>query len=228
MSVIYEERPADSPYAYTVARIQAVSAGVNLFPADGHWYLYLMRSEGKTTLALGGPITKAVYLPHDGNTESLGIRFKMGMFMPYLPVNTLRDNAIALPEASSKSFWLNGAAWEYPTLENADTFIDRLVREGALVREPVVQAAINGELKDDLSLRSVQRRFLQATGVTHSYLYQIERAKKAVALLQQGVSILDTVDVAGYSDQPHLTRALKHFMGQTPAQILRQNQLSLA
>jgi methylphosphotriester-DNA--protein-cysteine methyltransferase len=40
-------------------------------------------------------------------------------------------------------------------------------------------------------------------------------------LLQQGVSILDTVDQAGYFDQPHLTRALKHLMGQTPAQIIR-------
>ena len=28
---------------------------------------------------------------------------------------------------------------------------------------------------------------------------------------------------AGYADQPHLTRSLKRFIGQTPAQILRSN-----
>ncbi len=41
-----------------------------------------------------------------------------------------------------------------------------------------------------------------------------------MTLLQQGVSIVDTVDQAGYADQPHLTRSLKRFIGQTPAQLL--------
>jgi len=77
----------------------------------------------------------------------------------------------------------------------------------------------------DLSLRSVQRRFLRATGLTHGLVVQIERAQRAMKLLQQGVSILDTVDQAGYADQPHLTRALKRLVGQTPAQILKVNTL---
>ncbi len=50
------------------------------------------------------------------------------------------------------------------------------------------------------------------------------RARHARTLLQQGISILDTVEQAGYADQPHLTRSLKRFMGQTPAQILRSIQ----
>jgi AraC-like DNA-binding protein len=37
--------------------------------------------------------------------------------------------------------------------------------------------------------------------------------------LRQGVSILDTVEQAGYADQPHLTRSLKRLIGQTPAQL---------
>ncbi len=52
---------------------------------------------------------------------------------------------------------------------------------------------------------------------------KLDRARQAADLLAQGVSILDTVDQAGYADQPHLTRSLKHFIGQTPAQILRVN-----
>jgi hypothetical protein len=39
--------------------------------------------------------------------------------------------------------------------------------------------------------------------------------------LTQGVSILDTVHEAGYFDQAHLTRSLRHFIGQTPARIIR-------
>jgi methylphosphotriester-DNA--protein-cysteine methyltransferase len=65
----------------------------------------------------------------------------------------------------------------------------------------------------------VQRRFLRATGLTHGAVSQIERAHRAVALLRQGVSILDTVERAGYADQPHLTRSLKRLIGQTPAQL---------
>ncbi len=38
------------------------------------------------------------------------------------------------------------------------------------------------------------------------------------------MSILDTVERAGYFDQPHLTRSLKRFIGQTPAQIITRNQ----
>jgi methylphosphotriester-DNA--protein-cysteine methyltransferase len=58
---------------------------------------------------------------------------------------------------------------------------------------------------------------------------QIERARYATTLLQQGLSILDVVYEAGYYDQPHLTRALKHFIGQTSAQLMdrsRSQQLS--
>jgi AraC-like DNA-binding protein len=35
------------------------------------------------------------------------------------------------------------------------------------------------------------------------------------------MSIPDTMYELGYFDQPHLTRALKHFVGFTPAQLLR-------
>ena len=45
------------------------------------------------------------------------------------------------------SFWLAGSAWEFPNYENADTFIQRLVRDGLLVRDEIVDAAIKGEIK---------------------------------------------------------------------------------
>jgi hypothetical protein len=35
-----------------------------------------------------------------------------------------------------------------------------------------------------------------------------------------GVFRLETLWQAGYADQPHLTRSLKRFVGQTPAQIV--------
>lgn len=61
---------------------------------------------------------------------------------------------------------------------------------------------------------------MRTTGLTHGAARRIERARYATTLLQQGVPILDAVHEAGYFDQPHLTRSLKRFIGQTPAQIM--------
>ena len=84
-------------------------------------------------------------------------------------------------------------------------------------------AALQGHLQDR-DLRTIQRRFLRATGLTQSAARQIERARYATHLLQQGVSILDTVLEAGYFDQPHLTRSLKSLIGQTPTQIREKSR----
>jgi AraC-like DNA-binding protein len=97
------------------------------------------------------------------------------------------------------------------------------VRAGLLFHEPLVEAVLQGQLKDR-SLSTIQRRFLRATGITQSTVRQIERARYATLLLQRGASILDVTYEAGYFDQPHLTRSLKHFIGQTPAQIQEKSR----
>jgi methylphosphotriester-DNA--protein-cysteine methyltransferase len=107
-----------------------------------------------------------------------------------------------------------------PDYENAETFVAWLVRAGLLVIDPAVPAALRNELTG-ASLRTVQRRFLQASGVTPSTARQIERARYATLLLKRGDSIADAIHEAGYFDQPHLTRSLKRFVGQTPAELLR-------
>jgi methylphosphotriester-DNA--protein-cysteine methyltransferase len=87
----------------------------------------------------------------------------------------------------------------------------------------VVSAALQDQLPE-MSSRTVRHRFLRATGLTHSHIRQMQRAQQAEALLQQGLSILDTVQAAGYFDLPHLTRSLKQFIGHTPAKIIRMSQ----
>jgi methylphosphotriester-DNA--protein-cysteine methyltransferase len=79
------------------------------------------------------------------------------------------------------------------------------VQKGIITREPAVDAVMRNELPAQ-SLRTAQRRFLRATGITHRAVQQIERARHATNLLRQGASILDTVYDAGYlrtnSQQP--------------------------
>lgn len=186
--------------------------------------IVVTRQKDKTWLTVRGPETQAHPAPIPEDAEFFGIILKLGSFIPVLPFNELINGGINLPEASSKSVWLHGEAWEIPTFDNADVFIEQLVKDGLLVREPVVEAALQGELQD-LSLRSVQRRFLRSTGLTYKTIQQIERAHKALFLLTHGTSIIDTAYELGYFDQSHLTNSLKHFIGQTPAQILQQTPI---
>jgi AraC-like DNA-binding protein len=181
--------------------------------------MVVTRLHGTITLDVRGPETKATsaYCPADG--EWVGIQFTYGTFMPRFPVLNLVDGEVTLPKAAGQSFWLGGSAWQFPDYENADTFINRLVHQDLLVHEPVVDAVVRGQ-PHDLSLRSVQRRVRQATGMSRRDARLIERTRYATILLQQGASALEVVNKAGYFDQPHLIRSLKRFIGQTPTQIV--------
>jgi hypothetical protein len=214
-----KERPSDSPYVESIWHGIAEEDGHFTAPADARWELIVKRLDGKTSMIVSGQVTKAGGDSFQAGTEILSIKFKLGTFMSCVPTNNLQDRLIVLPEASSKSFWLNGSALHFPDYDNADTFVERLMRDDVLLYDPVVDAALQGQ-PQDWSVHTVRRRFLRATGFTQSTIRQIERARLAAGLLAQGVSILDTVYEAGYFDQPHLTRSLKHYIGQTPAQMI--------
>jgi hypothetical protein len=220
----FEERFSDSSFVERIWRSQTECTGPFLSIATGHWEMVVSKYHGNTTVTVRGPETKVTpYEVTFTGGEYVGIIFKHGTVLPYLPADAIVDGDVDLPDASSKSFWLNGLAWKFPTYENADMFVDRLVREDVLVRDPIVQSALRGE-PQGLSPRSLQRHFIQTIGLTQGTVRQITRARRATLFLQQGVSILDAVDLTGYADQAHLTRALKYFIGKTPAQIIRKTE----
>lgn len=224
MFLNFDERPSDSPFVERIWRSRSDAAGTFSSVAMSHWEMVVTRYNGKTFFTVRGPESKATPLPVSSvGAEWFGIRFKLGTIMPHLPASKLVDGDMNLPDASSKSFWLQGAAWEFPTYDNADTFVDRLLREGLLICNPIVQNALQGKLQD-VSIRTARRHFLRTTGLTQSTIRQIERARYATILLQEGTSILDTVYEAGYSDQPHLTKSLRYFIGKTPAQIMGKGE----
>ena len=218
-----EDRLSDSPFVERIWRAQIERTGSFSSIAMSGWEMVVSRYQDKTYMTVRGPETSATLLPVTiVGTEFFGIRFKVGTVMPHLPACSLVDEDVNLPDASSKSFWLNGSAWQFPNYDNADTFLNRLVRKGLLACNPIIETALQGQLKD-LSIRTVRRHFLRTTGLSQSTIRQIERARYATVLLQGGMSILDVVYETGYYDQPHLTRSLKYFIGQTPTQIIQKN-----
>src|SRR3712207_4095722 len=223
MELVFDARPANSSFVEMIWHTHSECAGTFTSAAVSNWEMVITTFNGKTMITAHGPETKASEAAFPADAEFFGITFKLGTFMPHLPVKTLLDRQDAmLPAASRNSFWLHGSAWELPTFENADVFVNRLIRQGILVRDPVVEAAIRGHAPD-VSIRSLQYRFLRATGLTHKTIRQIERARSAVSLLDQGTPISDTALELGYFDQAHLTNSLKRFIGRTPARIARKS-----
>lgn len=220
MGVVHEIRPSDSPFVENIGRFYVDEEQTSVCPAGILWNMLIVRHKGVLSFSVWGPETKSAVMHYRKDAELFFIRFKLGTYLSHIPAKRLVDGGIILPEGGGNNFWLNSATWEFPTFENADTFVNRLVCEGIIEREPVVDAVLQGKLKH-LPPRTVQRRFLHATGMSQRDIRQIRRAQQAAALLERGVSILDTVHAAGYFDQPQLTRDLKTYIGQTPAQIAR-------
>ncbi|MFN8528575.1 MAG: helix-turn-helix domain-containing protein [Anaerolineae bacterium] len=226
MNFVFDSRPSDSPFVEQVWRTQSEGGGSFVSVAESRWGMVITRQKNGLYFTIRGPETKASIAPVPEDAEFFGVIFQLGTYMPLLPAHQLINNGIDFPNtdgrsASGQHFWLAGSAWQFPTFENVDTFLARLAHDGLIAKEPVVHAALNGHLRES-SLRSVQRRFVRTTGLTQKAIQQIERAKQATALLEQGVSILDTVAALGYFDQAHMTHALKRLIGKTPAQILRK------
>jgi len=219
--IVFEDRLSDSPLIERVWRSHSERTGTFRSIAASTFEMVVSRHGGRRFFTMRGPETQATLaeLPADG--EWLAIRFKVGTFVPHLTPATLTDRRdVTLPEATRHSFWLNGSAWEYPDFENAETFVNRLCTKGILVRDPVVDAALAGGATA-LPARMLQRHFLRATGLPFGAVRRIERARCATILLREGMPILDVVQQAGYYDQAHLTRSLRHYIGQTPAAISR-------
>ena len=214
----FERRPTRSPnveFAW-----QTLSEPVESFisVAETHWEMVVTRQGDTVDLTVRGPETRASTVPIPRDAMFFGIVFSLGTFMPSLPPGRLVDRALTLPRATKTSFWLEGSRLELPEPHTVDAFVNRLVATGRLAHDPVASAAVRGNIPA-LTPRSVERRVSRATGLTRGTIRQIRRADRAVDLLSRGVSLIEVAHQLGYADQPHLTRSLKRFVGQTPAQI---------
>ncbi|MEZ4671195.1 MAG: helix-turn-helix domain-containing protein [Anaerolineae bacterium] len=223
MQFVFDMRASESPLVEQVWYTRSVGGGSFMSSAGTNMELVFTRQVGKTTVTMRGPETQARPAPVPEDVEFMGIIFKLGTYIHPFPTYALLNGSINLPDACRQSFWLYGAVWEIPNFENVDTFVARLTRQELLVRDDIVASVLEDQ-PHDLSIRSVRRHFLRSTGLTLSTIRKIERARQAAELLRQGKSILDTVFELGYFDQPHLTRALKYLIGQTPAQLISQNK----
>lgn len=220
MIVDLNTRPSDLPFIHALYQARSLGGGSFISNATTHWEMVVTKQREKITLSLRGPETQASPAPIPEDAEFLGIIFKHGTFMPNLPGYKLVDEEVHLSATGKNTFQLFGETWQFPTFENVDTFVGRLMRKELVLHDQLVADVLRGKTYD-LSLRSIQRRFLHVTGLTYKAIQQVQRARRAVELLQSGVPILEATHQAGYFDQAHLTNSLRRYYGQTPVQILQ-------
>lgn len=216
------DRPSDSPYVHRVWRSRASGVARMTSIATSNWELVFWEHEGRVHAAVRGPETTASSVEVPDGSESFGITFAHGTSMPHLPPARLVDSAWESPHATATRFVLGGGEWLIPGFESAEQFVVQLVREGVVVRDPLVDDVVAGGMPE-VGTRSVQRRVAAATGLTQAGIRQIERARQAAILLGEGVASLEVIDRLGYYDQPHLARSLRRFIGRTATELCRQD-----
>ena len=214
----FETRASDSLWVDTVWTCTSEQVAEMTSVATACWGLVFWERDGTAYASITGPETKTGTAPVPEGATFVGIEFAVGTSLRAVPPPALVDRGVELPDATRRTFQLDGIRWPTPGPDDAEALVGRLVRAGAVVRDPLVTDLRRGH-RPAVWGRTVERRFREATGLTQGAVRQIERARKASTLLASGVPVADVIFGLEYFDEPHLARALRRFVGRTAGQL---------
>ncbi|MBB2947772.1 hypothetical protein FB565_007543 [Actinoplanes lutulentus] len=219
MGLTFTTRDSDSPWIDTVWTCRSSRVDTMTSVATPHWGLVFWQQDGRSFAGVTGPETRAGTAPVPEGADFTGIEFAVGTSLRSVPIESLVDRGLELPGP----FVLDGSRWEIPGPDDAEALVSRLVRAGAVVRDPLVSSVLDGSSLDvparTVSARTVERRFRAATGLTQGAVRQIARARESATLLAGGMPVADVVVSGSYVDEPHLARALRRFVGRTAGEL---------
>ena len=218
MGLRFETRASDSPWVDAVWTCTSERVTAMTSVAGVHWGLVFWEQAGRSYAGVTGPETRTGTAPVPEGATFVGIDFAVGTSLRAVPVPSLVDGGIELPDTTRRTFRLDDSRWQTPGPDDAEALVRHLVRAGTVVRDPLVTDVLRGH-RPDTSGRTVERRFRAATGLTRGAVRQIERAVAAAELLAGGDQAADVVVKLGYFDEPHLARALRTYVGRTAGQL---------
>ena len=223
MSFTYEDKVIDSLFVDKIWHTYATSDGIYTASLDGNWDIIITKMKSGVTVYVNGVGKGAAQVPYTAGTEYLGIAFKPGVFLQDLKGKDIVDSQHVLTKDNNAYVQIGEHFFEIPTFDTAEDFVSKLIERGVLLVNKVVSSFSEGETKG-ASERSLRRHIAQTTGLSPYFFHQIQRAQQAVQLLQGGMPIAQAATEAGYTDQAHMTKAVKQLIGQTPAQIIANRQ----
>lgn len=132
-----ENRVEPSEFIERIWRTRGMPARAMISIAVPHWHMLVIKhSSSPTKVIVRGPESKASIVDIPQAAEFIGIEFKLGTFMPALPISALVDDAKELDAVSNSHINLAKSNWEMPTFETAADFVAHLARDEVLVRDP--------------------------------------------------------------------------------------------
>jgi hypothetical protein len=215
MGFTYEEKPARSPLVDFVWHTEDLTDGVYVASADARWDMIFTRlPDHSTRVWLCGPSFKTAQVAYSPGNKHIGICYKPWAIFTDIPITTMLNVTETLPMPSEDTFVMQGVTWKFPTYESIDEFVAEQEKRGLLLADPIIQGVLENQ-PVDMSLRSIQRHFIKTIGMSPRRVRQINAARKAVMLLQQGHTLSEVAYALDYADLPHMTRMLRRFTGYT-------------
>ncbi|MFA1538135.1 helix-turn-helix domain-containing protein [Actinomadura monticuli] len=218
MELRFGTRQSDSPWVDAVWTCTSERVTEMTSVAGVRWGLVFWTQDGRSYTSITGPETRTGTAPVPEGAAFTGIDFAVGTSLRAMPAPTLVDAGVELPDTTRRTFRLDGSRWETPGPDDAEALVERLVRAGIVVGDPLVAGVLRGR-RPDVSERTVERRFRTVTGLTRGAIRQIERARTAAGSLAAGDPAAAVVTKLGYFDEPHLARALRTYVGRTAGQL---------
>lgn len=223
MSFTYEDKQIDSQSIDKIWHTITISDGIYTANLDGNWDIIITKGPHFVSVSVNGIGKEAVSVPYVAGIESIGIALKPGVFLRDHKGKDIVDSQHVLVEGDVSFVDIGSFRFSIPNFDSAEAFIIELAASGVLLTDEIV-ASLKSQNTKLASKRTMRRHVSETTGLTPHFLNQIERAKYAANLLQQGTSIAQVALDAGYSDQSHMTKSVKKIMGVTPAQLLAESQ----
>lgn len=185
-------------------------------PATEFWGLGFSSTADGVGVELVGPAAHPQRFEMQAGDRFWGVELQAHVFLRTLPKSSF-ELVQALP-STAETFRLGERDHAIPDEHHLGEIVDDLVAEGVLSTDPTVARALSGRGRQ--GGRTLRRQVLEVTGLNRQQIAGIARARAAFKLLSEGVGIGEVVELAGYSDQAHLTRALRALAGRTPREIL--------
>jgi AraC-like DNA-binding protein len=190
-------------------------------------------------LCVAGPDTSWRMAQMPPGSMIMGIRFRpggaAGALFGDMPVSEARDGQPFLADLWGdrpvRELTERVAAADSPAAVLQAAVVARLSHVDDV--DPVVTAAVPlfdvprppavADVADrfGLSDRQFRRRFVSAVGYGPATLVGVLRMRRAMRLFESSARPADVAAVAGYADQPHMTRELRRLAGVTPGQLRR-------
>jgi len=216
---MYIQEDSSLPFINCIWHAIAEHDGVYTDPANEFWCLgFAKHGDGSLSVELYGPSLHPRVLQGHAGEEYWGIEFKAYVALAVMSKGGILNTNALLPVVDT-SFLIGDQRYAIPIYSELERFAQQLQEDRVIMADQRIDRALQGD-DAGFSERSRQRYFKSVTGLTKKQIEQLQRARHAYYLLQTGSSLPQAAMVAGYADQPHMTRSLKLLRGETPAQII--------